>query len=350
MRQLDAAGRRTGKGVDSTGSDGGAGKADAGGKSALAGWVDLLEWPFTSVLGPRFRQGPRNPIKGMENEGSSAPANALHRGRLRDVVVLLCAASALFHPVEWAITGAALALVTAGCWLHLLVKGQLIRNVTLCTQGAYAVVRHPYYLANYAIDTGLCLLSGNVLLVLSYPFLFFWAYGKTLRDEEALLLEMHPEEFPAYAARVPAVFPEAASLGGLRGVFRGFSWTRVSRGEFKRLWRFGFLATGILFLRMTGIGGLADLATGEPALSGGGGVMLGVCLFFLIGSLSIPRERRPREETPPECSEETGRDGSLRSFHRHHQTPGPAAPAVLEQEYPLPGTQSEAAARDRNRQ
>ena len=66
----------------------------------------------------------------------------------------------------------------------------MIRNRVLCTQGAYAVVRHPYYLANYLIDIGFCLASGNVYLVLAYPFLFFWAYGPTLRSEESLLASL----------------------------------------------------------------------------------------------------------------------------------------------------------------
>ena len=119
-------------------------------------------------------------------------ARWLHRGRLRDLVVALCLVSALVCPRDTAMLAVALVLFTAGCLLHVLVKGQLIRNVTLCTEGAYSIVRHPYYLANYLVDVSLCLLSGNVYLVLLYPFLFYWAYGPTFAEEEALLASMHP--------------------------------------------------------------------------------------------------------------------------------------------------------------
>jgi protein-S-isoprenylcysteine O-methyltransferase Ste14 len=52
-------------------------------------------------------------------------------------------------------------------------------------------VRHPYYLANYLIDTAFCLLSGNSYLLLAYPFLFFWSYGPTFRKEETALKGRH---------------------------------------------------------------------------------------------------------------------------------------------------------------
>lgn len=226
-------------------------------------------------------------------EMSKPPENStrLHRGRLRDVVVVLCAASALFIPIDWPVASAGILFVLLGCGLHLLVKGQLIRNTTLCTEGAYAVVRHPYYLANYMIDTGLCLASGNVFLVLLYPFLFFWAYGKTFRDEEALLASMHPGKFEAYAAAVPAVFPEASSLAAVRGMFRGFSRHRISRGEIKRQFRFGFLLSGILLLRLIGFAGLRGIATGTSGLSIAESILLGVCFLFLVVSAVIPKQR-----------------------------------------------------------
>ena len=225
----------------------------------------------------------------METPNPPEDSRRLHRGRLRDVVVVLCAVSALFRPFDWPLAATGIAFVVAGCGLHLLVKGQLIRNTTLCTEGAYAVVRHPYYLANYAIDTGLCLVGGNVFLVLLYPFLFFWAYGKTFRDEEALLASMHPGKFEAYAAKVPALFPEAASLAGVRGLFHGFSPHRISRGEIKRQFRFGFLLSGILFLRLVGFAGLREIAAGTSGLSIGESILLGVCLLMLFGSAVIPR-------------------------------------------------------------
>jgi protein-S-isoprenylcysteine O-methyltransferase Ste14 len=68
----------------------------------------------------------------------------LNRGNLRDVIIVLAIIFSLAGPepdfigylVPWGV-------LTASCFLHFIVKGQLIRNVVLCTEGTYAIVRHP---------------------------------------------------------------------------------------------------------------------------------------------------------------------------------------------------------------
>jgi len=56
----------------------------------------------------------------------------LHRGNLRDIVVGASCLLALFCPVNGTMTAISLLLLVAGCFLHLLVKGVLIRNTVLC--------------------------------------------------------------------------------------------------------------------------------------------------------------------------------------------------------------------------
>jgi len=147
----------------------------------------------------------------------------LHRGRLRDVVIVLCVLSVFLFPLDTATLCVALVLLALGCSLHVVVKGQLIRNVVLCTEGVYAIVRHPYYLANYLIDTSFCLLSGNVFLLALYPFLFFWAYGSTLREEESRLASLHGGDLEAYQTKIPQVFPDTTIFAGWRTIGKGFS-------------------------------------------------------------------------------------------------------------------------------
>ena len=101
---------------------------------------------------------------------------SLTRRNLRDLIVALSLASAALFPVSNAKMYLAFGLLGLGCFLHFVSKGILIRNVVLCNKGIYQVVRHPYYLASYLIDSSFCLLSGNIFLVVLYPFLFFWAY------------------------------------------------------------------------------------------------------------------------------------------------------------------------------
>ena len=55
------------------------------------------------------------------------------------------------------------------------------------------MVRHPYYLSNFAIDYSFCVLSGNPYLLLIYPFLFFWSYQPTMSEEEHFLHSIHGE-------------------------------------------------------------------------------------------------------------------------------------------------------------
>jgi len=213
----------------------------------------------------------------------------LHRGRLRDIVVVLGVGSAWFCPVGFATLCLAFALLAAGAGLHVLVKGQLIRNVTLCTEGAYSVVRHPYYLANYVIDTSFCVLSGNVWLLAAYPFLFFWAYGPTLREEEDRLAALHGERLTAYRASVPEVFPDRTFWTRRSALAAGFSWRRVTLDEWKRLFRFahvGALMALIHHIRAEGISRLAfwQHAPARPTIA-----LAVVCVVLLLASLVIPR-------------------------------------------------------------
>jgi protein-S-isoprenylcysteine O-methyltransferase Ste14 len=222
---------------------------------------------------------------------SSHRARWLYRGRLRDVVVVLCVLSVFFHRGDVSRTCVASALLAAGCALHVLVKGQLIRNVTLCTTGAYAIVRHPYYLANYLIDTSFCLFSGNIYLVLLYPFLFFWAYDRTLREEEDLLAELHAEAFDAFRVRSPQVFPTPVSLAGFRSMASAFSWRRVSWGELKRICRFGFIGSLLLLLQSVGIGSVIEFTKGHNPVALKDVALLVICILFLMATAVLPGRR-----------------------------------------------------------
>lgn len=223
----------------------------------------------------------------------------LHRGRLRDLVVVLCVASVFLFPISTATLCVALAVLAIGCALHVVAKGQLVRNVILCTDGVYAIVRHPYYLANYLIDISFCLLSGNVFLLLLYPFLFFWAYGATLCEEEQRLAALHGGNFDAYRAKVPQVFPNATVFVGLRTLGKGFSWRRVSWGEIKRILRFGFLGSFFLLLHDVGAIGWHEIMVGRRPLDDSALVLLGLSTVLLLTSALIPRDRdalsRPAE-------------------------------------------------------
>lgn len=220
----------------------------------------------------------------------------LDRGNLRDVVIVVSVVSVFFFPLSTGLLTAGLVLLAVGCGLHVLVKGQLIRNATLCTEGAYAIVRHPYYLANYLIDTSFLLLSGNVYLAVLYPFLFYLAYGSTLREEEAVLASRHGERFADYRDAVPQLFPDAISLVRWKTLTNSFSWRRVTVNEFKRMARFGFVATLLVLLRHAHEAGWSGLRLSEWREDYVGQILLAIGLVLLLATVLLPRRRSTAAE------------------------------------------------------
>ena len=170
----------------------------------------------------------------------------LSRRNLRDLIIALSLGSAPFFGTGIARTCIALGMLALGCFIHFVSKGTLIRNVVLCKEGIYRVMRHPYYFANFLIDWSFCQLSGNFFLALLYPFLFFYTYGPTLRKEEQLLFIRHGDAFIKSSLETPQVFPDTGSLGGIKTTFREFSVRRITAKEYSRITK--LCATGLLLV------------------------------------------------------------------------------------------------------
>ena len=174
-------------------------------------------------------------------------------------MLLCCFASALFCGLSNTNILVGFSLLAIGCFLHIVAKGILIRNVVLCNEGIYGIVRHPYYLANYVIDTSFCVLSANLYLLLLYPFFFFWAYGPTLRKEEKYLATQHGDAFMNDSFEIPQVFPDIGSRNGWRRIFEGFSVRRITVKEYSRIARFLSMSFAILLIHELKRGGLEGL-------------------------------------------------------------------------------------------
>ncbi len=183
----------------------------------------------------------------------------LTRSSLRDVVIFCTLISSLFYPFHTTSVVVGFSLLLAGCVLHILAKGVLIRNVVLCNQGIYAIIRHPYYLANYLIDCSFCVLSGSPYLIMIYPFAFFWSYGPTLRSEEAVLASMHGSSFLIDSFEIPQVFPDRSSLKGWQRMLEGFSKKRITFKECARIARFCSVGFIIGFVHQVKTGPLTAL-------------------------------------------------------------------------------------------
>jgi hypothetical protein len=172
----------------------------------------------------------------------------INRSNLRDLIIIVCLFSAVLYDLDWIRLALSGFLLIAGCFFHYMTKGVLIRNVVLCQSGTYRIVRHPYYMANYLIDSSFCLMSGNVYLMLVYPFLFYWSYGPTIRQEETTLARLHNSDFLRYSLEVPQIFPDAYSIRSMNKIGKGFSTQRITRNEISRFMRFWATACFILFI------------------------------------------------------------------------------------------------------
>ena len=145
------------------------------------------------------------------------------RGLLRDLTLIL---GLIFMRLdaELMVVGGGVFLV--GLALHFWSKGCLVRTWTVTTWGPYRLVRHPFYLANFLIDEGICLISGNLWLAALYVVAFLLVYLPTIRKEERYLTTLHGDAYTSYARAVPALLPYRvqAILGPLR-----FSWANIKR-------------------------------------------------------------------------------------------------------------------------
>ncbi len=116
----------------------------------------------------------------------------------------------------WNRAGIALAFV--GLVLRTLIVGFVPHNTSgrnttsqiaksLNQTGAYSLVRHPLYVANFVIFTGILMLAQSFWLCLSCSFIYWMYYERIICAEESFLHQKFGETFAAWASRTPAVVP-----------------------------------------------------------------------------------------------------------------------------------------------
>lgn len=146
------------------------------------------------------------------------------RGVLRDIVLI---AALIFLRFSWTWFFVGLGIFLVGCALHFWSKGCLVRNWVVTMSGPYRLVRHPFYLANFIIDVGICVMSGNVYLLAVYLPLFLIAYIPVIQAEESDLIEAH-EEYREFARAVPRLLPY--KIHRLFGPL-DLSWANIQREQ-----------------------------------------------------------------------------------------------------------------------
>jgi protein-S-isoprenylcysteine O-methyltransferase Ste14 len=100
-----------------------------------------------------------------------------------------------------------LSLIVFGLALRSWAAGTLHKRAVLTTSGPYGLVRHPLYIGSFAMMVGFCELiddAENIWFVFG-PILALYVYRAI--HEERVLAGLFPNEWVAYARRVPRFFP-----------------------------------------------------------------------------------------------------------------------------------------------
>jgi protein-S-isoprenylcysteine O-methyltransferase Ste14 len=97
------------------------------------------------------------------------------------------------------------AIVTLGRHYDLVLE--VHEDHELIRGGPYALVRHPVYTGLALHFVGVCLASGNALLIAGTVLLSFPAFYLRARAEETLLRERFGAEYETYAREVPMLVP-----------------------------------------------------------------------------------------------------------------------------------------------
>jgi Putative protein-S-isoprenylcysteine methyltransferase len=128
-------------------------------------------------------------------------------------------------------------LVVAGLLIRSWAAGTLRKYRQLITTGPYALVRNPLYFGSFLMMGGFCTLVGDWLMLVLVMAPMIVLYWLAVRDEEQGLAEAFPDQWPAYAARVPRFLPkltlptrEGWSLGQWRGNHEFNAWIGAAVG------------------------------------------------------------------------------------------------------------------------
>lgn len=84
-------------------------------------------------------------------------------------------------------------------------EGQIADKVN--TTGIYSIVRHPLYVGNFLMWTGVALLTQNFWFLMTYIFLYWVYYERIMFAEEQFLRKKFGEKYTNWALKTPAFIP-----------------------------------------------------------------------------------------------------------------------------------------------
>lgn len=134
------------------------------------------------------------------------------RTKVRRIIFALVACSLFFvkrASPAWFIAGAVLILL--GQVVQLASYSVLVKNTELTRTGPYRYVRNPFYVGTILKDFGVCVVSGNWVVMLLYVIVFLPILFRRIRKEEEKLHERFGQEYEEYMRLVPRIVPRIST-------------------------------------------------------------------------------------------------------------------------------------------
>jgi len=129
------------------------------------------------------------------------------------------------------VVGAAIALI--GVFVRGWASGHIRKNAKLAVSGPYAYTRNPLYFGSFLIASGFAIAAHSSLLLLVIAF-FVLVYLPKIEAERLNILGRFPEEYPGYAANVPAFIPRRTAWADRPDAGEPFSFDLyMKHGEWK---------------------------------------------------------------------------------------------------------------------
>ena len=118
------------------------------------------------------------------------------------VILILILAKPTFFSL---IIGAVVSLF--GFLLRAWAAGHIEKEKEIAISGPYRYVRHPLYIGNFILGTGLCISAYSLWSMLVFLIYFSIFYSVAITFETEKLKKLFPKEYNNYIKEVPCVLP-----------------------------------------------------------------------------------------------------------------------------------------------